>query len=237
MSPMLPPTIDHVAIAVRDRDAACQRWCDRLGAGLAGRSDHPTFRTEQVHFANGGRLELLRPPAAGGGFVADYLDRFGTGVHHVTLKVADLAAAIASIGAAGLGVVDVDRSDPTWQEAFVRPSHVGGLIVQLAESPYTPSEWAERLRLPVEPARDDAASLHGPLLEHDDLDRARHVWTCLGASVTDTPDGLLASWGDAPLTVAVREGPTTRPVGLRMTGTPPLPTDPELGPAVLAPAR
>jgi hypothetical protein len=46
--------------------------------------------------------------------------------------VEDLAGALDVLAAADLDVVDVNLTDDRWQEAFVRPSVVGGLIVQVA---------------------------------------------------------------------------------------------------------
>lgn len=228
-----PVHIDHVAVAVPDLDDAAARWRDQLGGGQQGDSTHPTFRARQYAFANEARLELIAPVAPGQGFVAAYLDRFGVGVHHLTLKVDELDAAIEDVTTAGLEVVDVDRSSRHWQEAFLRPSQVGGLIVQLAQSPHTIEDFAAQLGVALQEPRPDAARLHGPLLEHNDLDVARQVWSTLGADLATTDSGFVASWGDDPLTVAMRTGDRRGPVGVRMTNTTGMPADAVLGAAVL----
>lgn len=226
---------DHVAAAVPSLDAAHARWRDRLGAGdLAGDGPFIGFRNHQYRFGNGGVLELLEPNDDGGAFVARFLDRFGASVHHVTLKVPDLPAALEVLAAEDLPVVDVSLEDERWQESFVRPSAVGGLIVQVAATTLDDVAWAELTGFTMTDPRPDAAALLGPLLQHPDLERARAIWTTLGATVTDVDDDCLeAAWGGAPLTVRIRRGGTAGPVGLRFRGTVPLPSDPELGPAVL----
>jgi methylmalonyl-CoA/ethylmalonyl-CoA epimerase len=237
--PLTDARPDHVAAAVPDFDAADARWRDRLGGSWASwfHNRRAGFRARQLRFRGDAKLELLQPSEvdpSDDNFVRRVLERFGSRVHHVTLKVPDLAAAIATVTAEGLEVVDVFDTDPVWKEAFVRPSLIGGIIVQLAEAHLSDDDWAAAHGQQPEDPRDDGAVLVGPLLQHDDLDRARAVWTTLGATVTvEGPDRLVASWDGAPLSVTVRRGSGARPVGLLFEGAPPLPDDPVLGPAVL----
>lgn len=235
---------DHVAIAVRDAAAALPRWRDHLGGVVAWRFHNPSmFRGTVLRYAGGCYLEILEPSDAderdvslGGpsGFLESFLDRFGPAVHHVTLKVPDLRAAVDAAAAEGLDAVDVDASDPTWQEAFLRPSQIGGLVVQLAATPHTPADQAAAQGTTLPPEPDDGARLLGPRLIHDDLDEASRVWRALGAEVEQRDDQLRVAWDGAPLTVSVVAGPRRAPVGLRLAGTAPRPGDDVLGPAVLA---
>ena len=236
---------DHVAIAVPDVDEALPRWRDTLGGSVQWRFHTPTvFRGAAVQFRNEAFLEMIMPSdakertrQAGGpaGFVNSFLDRFGAGVHHVTLKVPDIEAALVTLEEEGFDTVDVHLDDPGWQEAFLRPSQVGGLVVQVAASNQTNEDFARSQGFEdVPPPPSDGARLLGPQLVHDDLDRARSVWTSLGGTVEQTDDGLLVSWPGEPLTVAVRQGDDRRAVGLRFLDTVPRPADPTLGPPVLA---
>jgi catechol 2,3-dioxygenase-like lactoylglutathione lyase family enzyme len=234
---------DHVAIAVPSVDDALPRWQDALGGTIQWRFHTPTvFRGAALQFTNGAFLEMLMPSdaeertrMAGGpsGFVDTFLDRFGTRVHHVTLKVPDLPAAIEELHAAGLDTVDVSLDEPSWQEAFLRPSQIGGLIVQIASSNRANEDWAAMNdhELPGPPVA--GAQLLGPQLRHDDLDRAAEVWTLLGGTVTGDDDGLLVSWAGEPLTIAIAPGTRPEAVGLRFAGAAPRPSDPTLGPPVL----
>lgn len=237
---------DHVAIAVPDVDGALARWRDTLGGTVQWRFHTPTvFRGAAVQFRNEAFLEILMPSEAeertrdaGGpsGFVTAFLDRFGASVHHVTLKVPEFDQALATLADEGFDTVDVNGDDPHWQEAFLRPSQVGGLVVQVACSDRSNEDWARANGTEVPAPPVDGARLLGPQLVHDDLEEARRVWTALGGTVTEAEDGLLVSWDGEPLTIAVREGDDRRAVGLRFTGTGPRPADPELGPPVLATA-
>lgn len=238
---------DHVAIAVPDLDAALPRWQDTLGGSVQWRFHTPAvFRGVAVQFRNAAFLEMIMPSeaeertrSAGGpsGFVNSFLDRFGAGVHHVTLKVPDIGVALATLDDEGFDTVDVHLDDPHWQEAFLRPSQVGGLVVQIAASDWSNEDWARANGLDdVPPPPGDGARLLGPQLVHDDLDQARAVWTTLGGTVEEADDGLLVSWDGAPLSVAVHPGDDRRAVGLRFLDAVPRPGDPTLGPPVLASA-
>jgi len=237
---------DHVAIAVPSLDDALERWEGTLGGKVQWRFHTPTvFRGAAVQFRGGAFLELLMPSdasertrEAGGpsGFVETFLDRFGSRVHHVTLKVPDLPAALATLEEAGLDAVDVSLDDPNWREAFLRPSQVGGLIVQVASSFNSNEDWAAMKGHELLEPPDDGARLLGPLLHHDDLDRAEEVWTLLGGTVAHDDGGLQVSWPDDPLTIVIRRGARPEAAGLRFTGTAPRPGDPVLGPPVLASA-
>lgn len=227
-------TPDHVAVAVPAIEAAAVRWHDQLSGGWAGpRFELPGagFATRQLRFAGGAKLELLEPLTPNG-FAARFLERFGPRVHHVTLKVADLLAAVARLEDEGYDVVDVSTAQPDWHEGFLRPSQVGGVIVQVAWAGRTDEEWAAEAGLTPELPPDDGPELLGPRLTHPDLDAATRVWAALGAEVDRSTDGLVAGWPGQPLTVRIDVGERPDATGLRFAGTAPLPADATLGPAV-----
>lgn len=229
--------IDHVAVAVPAFEPAAQRWEHDLGGVTVGWFHaRGAFRSRQYRYANDAKLELLVPsdaPGGGDGFLPRFLARFGSRIHHVTLKTPDLLRAIAALEEAGLDVVDVDLTDEHWKEAFLRPSQVGGLIVQVAWEGRGDEEWAAIRGYEIPPSPPDAATLFGPLVRHPDLAAAAALWTTLGAAVHRDDGGLLCRWGDAPLTVRIEEGAPAGPVGLRMDGAPALDADEDLGAAVL----
>lgn len=227
-------TPDHVAVAVPDPRRTHARWGEQLGGGTVSIFGNATFVGRQYRYANGGKLELVSPnpfqaPAT---FLHRFLDRFGTRIHHVTLKVPDVLAAAATVTDAGYDVVDVSVERQGWREAFLRPSEVGGLVVQLAWSPWSDEEWAGHNRVrPTDPA-PHAASLLGPRLAHPDLDAAARVWELLGAQVDRDGDTLTCRWDGAPLAVVVERGEVAGPVSLRMPGADALPHEDGVGPPV-----
>jgi len=227
-------TPDHVAAAVPSIEAAAARWIDHLGGGWLAPAWGPGsgFATRQARFAGGAKLELLEPRSEDG-FAAYFLARHGAGVHHVTLKVPALLPAVATLEDAGLDLVDVSADGDVWHEAFLRPSQVGGLIVQVAWARHGDEAWAAYLGATPEQPRTDAARLLGPRLAHPDLGRAARVWRLLGAEVARDGELLTVRWPDAVLDIEIVEGERAGPLGIRMAGTTPLDADERHGPAVL----
>lgn len=133
--------LDHTAIAVRDMRAAMALYRDLLGGVPNGfeRISHKGFMWLTLRYPNGSQIELLEPLGEAG-FVHNFLDRYGEGVHHMTFIVQDLKRAVERARAAGLRVVDEDYRDPRWQEAFLSPRSAFGTIVQLAQTSLSADE-------------------------------------------------------------------------------------------------
>ena len=234
MADRIDAVLDHVAIAVPDWQIAERRWREQLGGGRSSIGENPIFGSRQLQFRNGAKLELLSPGDEGpDNFVRRFIDRFGTTVHHVTFKVPDLHGALDVVRAAGLDAVDVRDDVDHWKEGFLRPSQIGGLVVQIAETPFDDDDWAAFTGVTRERPDDTAANLLGPLLRHPDLDRARAVWTVLGAEVVQEDAALRCTWPSSPLSVVVEQGDPAGPVALRMLGSGRLPAEDGVGPAVL----
>lgn len=130
------PALDHLGIAVRDLDAACRLYA-ALGLRPEGRE---VVAHEQVEVAMlplaAGRIELLRPTSPASS-VARFLERRGEGLHHIALRVPDLAAAIQRAKAAGLKLVrdDIQVGAGGHRYVFVHPASAGGVLMELVEEP------------------------------------------------------------------------------------------------------
>ncbi len=235
MTPALDAVCDHVAVAVPPGDRAERRWRDELGGGPVSAGDSGVFLARQFRFTGGGKLELLSPSPADPSphnFVRLFLERFGTAVHHVTLKVPALAPALERLEAAGLDVVDVAQHGDVWHEGFLRPKQVGGLVVQVAWSSGSDEDWARRSGFASRPPAPGAPVLLGPRLRHPDLQAARRVWSVLGAEVAPADGGLVCRWPRSPLEVVVEEGAPAGPVALRLRGTASRPAEEGVAPQV-----
>ena len=119
-----PPTIateiDHVAIAVRDLDAAIAFYESALGARLTHRERVERDGVEEALLAVAESFVQLLTPISETSPVAKFLERRGEGLHHIGYRVADCAAAIEHI-ARGRSRVDRRASEAR----FAR--HHGGL--------------------------------------------------------------------------------------------------------------
>ena len=127
--------LDHTAIAVHSIEAALPLYRDVLGGDPQELSHSPEkgFSVLTLRYPNGGGIELIQPLGPSG-FVHDFLERRGEGVHHITFLVDDLQAAVEEAKAAGVRIVDEDYERPEWREAFISPRSANGTIVQLAQT-------------------------------------------------------------------------------------------------------
>lgn len=134
--------IHHVAVIVRDLDAALGVWRDLLGLPvelvLPVASDGVTIAFLPVGES---KIELVCPtdPSTG---VARFLETKGEGFHHVCLEVADLAATLDDLAARGAELVDrAPRRGADGPVAFLHPRTGKGVLIELVEAPGGPA-WA-----------------------------------------------------------------------------------------------
>jgi len=129
---MNPFSLDHVGVAVPSiQDAA------PLFELLTGESCSPVeeLPAQGVDVAWVGSLELLEPRGPESP-VARFLERRGPGLHHLALRVPDVAAALSTFSEAGLELVD-DRPRKGargHRVAFLHPRSTSGVLVELVET-------------------------------------------------------------------------------------------------------
>jgi methylmalonyl-CoA/ethylmalonyl-CoA epimerase len=135
--------IDHVAIAVADRDAAAQDLGGLFGLRAGAREHVASQRTDVAFLHAGGAgdggdgpeaaLEICAP--AGNESLQRFLDKRGPGLHHVCFEVDDLPAALATLKAAGVRLIDeAPRVGARGHlVAFLHPAATGGVLFELCE--------------------------------------------------------------------------------------------------------
>ena len=125
--------VDHVAWATWDVTAHVKLLTDVLGAEFVDGADEPHagFRWLQFQLP-GGKVEVIEPLNTDG-FLYRFLTRRGEGIHHITMYVHDLAAAIEQARTAGYEPVDVNLTNDFWKEAFLSPRETNGVLIQLAQ--------------------------------------------------------------------------------------------------------
>src|SRR5262247_509245 len=99
-------TLDHIGIAVKDLSAALAFYRDALGLDIEGTEDVESQKV-RAHFAPVGeaRLELLEATAPESP-IAKYIDKRGPGLHHITLRVDDIQAALDQLKARSVRMID-----------------------------------------------------------------------------------------------------------------------------------
>ena len=133
--------VERVALAVSDLDAAQAFFETWFGAefdpeehiedmGIRYRPFHLGESTMEI-------LQATRPDSPVGRFLASH---GGPGVHHITLEVDDLDAALSELERRGGRIASRHSYPPgvtfegqIWREAFVHPKDAFGVLLHLAE--------------------------------------------------------------------------------------------------------
>jgi methylmalonyl-CoA epimerase len=128
-------TIDHLGIAVKSL-AAAKGIYQKLGLDV---SPEETVEAEQVRLVmvpvGESRLELLEPTSETS-TIAKFIAKRGEGLHHVSLRVPDLAAAVEKLKKDGVRLVseEIKVGAGGHRYVFVHPASTGGVLLELVEA-------------------------------------------------------------------------------------------------------
>src|SRR5438874_9462958 len=127
-------SIDHLGIAVKSLTAAKAIY-EKLGLTV---SAEETVEQEQVRLVmvpvGESRLELLEATSEDSA-IAKFIAKRGEGLHHVCLRVPDLAAAVARVKKDGVRLVsdEINSGAGGHKSLFVNPASAGGLLAERRE--------------------------------------------------------------------------------------------------------
>jgi methylmalonyl-CoA/ethylmalonyl-CoA epimerase len=128
--------IDHLGVAVKSL-AAARRFYEDLGLEVVGEE---TVEAEQVHLAmvpvGESRIELLEATSPDSA-IARFITKRGEGLHHIALRVSDLAATVERLKRKGARLIseDIKVGAGGHLYVFVHPSSTGGVLLELCEDP------------------------------------------------------------------------------------------------------
>jgi LAO/AO transport system kinase len=129
--------IDHLGIAVESIEGALRFYRDALGMEVAQRE---TVEHERVHTAmlpaGGSRFELLEATDAES-TIAKFLAKRGPGLHHIAMRVPDLAAAAERLKQHGARLLNEPRRGAGGHRyIFIHPASTGGVLLELIEEQF-----------------------------------------------------------------------------------------------------
>jgi methylmalonyl-CoA/ethylmalonyl-CoA epimerase len=127
--------IDHVAIAVRDLDAAVAYYRDTFGAEVVHRERVESDGVEEALIKVAESYIQLLVPVSDDSPVAAYLERRGEGLHHVGYRVADCGVALQAVKDSGGRVID-EAPRPGSRGttvAFIHPKTAFGTLIELVQ--------------------------------------------------------------------------------------------------------
>jgi methylmalonyl-CoA epimerase len=128
-------SIDHLGIAVKSL-AAAKTIYEKLGLDV---SEEETVEQEQVRLVmirvGESRIELLEATSENS-TIAKFIAKSGEGLHHVCLKVPDLAGAVAKLKSDGVRLVseEIKTGAGGHQYVFVHPASTGGVLLELVQA-------------------------------------------------------------------------------------------------------
>ena len=121
---------------VTDLEASRAFYRDALGLEVDAPEDVASQRV-RAHFIPAGEaaLELLEATADDSP-IAKYVGKRGPGLHHITLRVEDIRAALEQLKSRGVRLIDETprRGAHGSLVAFIHPSSAHGVLVELKQS-------------------------------------------------------------------------------------------------------
>ena len=127
--------IDHLGIAVKSL-ATAKTIYEKLGLAISAEEtvEHEKVRLVMVPVGES-RLELLEAMSDESA-IAKFIAKRGEGLHHVCMKVPDLAAAVAKLKKDGVRLVsdEIKTGAGGHRYIFVHPQSAGGVLLELVDS-------------------------------------------------------------------------------------------------------
>lgn len=136
MSDSLLSEIDHVAIAVRDLEAAIAWYAEVFGAVVVHREFVESDGVEEALIGVADSFIQLLTPTHIDSPVQKYLDTRGEGLHHVAYRVDDCAVALEAVKAQGYRVIDQAPrpGSRATTVAFIHPKASFSTLIELVET-------------------------------------------------------------------------------------------------------
>ena len=132
---MLLTEIDHVAIAVRDLEAAIDYYKRAFGAEVEHRETVESDGVEEALLKVAESYIQLLTPTTPESPVAKAIEKRGEGLHHIGYRVRDCAEALAAMIAAG--ATPIDKAPRPGSRgttvAFMHPKGSFGTLLELVQ--------------------------------------------------------------------------------------------------------
>ena len=127
--------INHIGIAVKSLEESIPYYRDNLGMSFAGIE---TVAEQKVRVAilqvGESKIELLEAMSEDSP-IAKFIEKNGSGIHHIAYEVADIEAAIAKLLSEGVRMIDEKPRCGAHDTriAFLHPKSSGGVLTELCQ--------------------------------------------------------------------------------------------------------
>jgi methylmalonyl-CoA epimerase len=127
--------LDHLGIAVRSL-ADAKAIYEKIGLPLSSEEVVPGEKVRVVMVPVGEtRLELLEP-TSDDSVIAKFIAKRGEGLHHISIRVPDLEAAVQRLKSSGTRLVseEIKIGAGGHRYVFIHPSRSAGVLIELVEA-------------------------------------------------------------------------------------------------------
>lgn len=130
-----PKKIAHIGIAVKSLNQTLPFYTDHLGLEL---EKVETVESEKVNIAflkiGETRIELLEP-IEDSSPIHKFIESKGEGIHHIALKVDNLASRIKSLMSSGIRMINEQPKIGANESliSFIHPKSTNGVLIELCE--------------------------------------------------------------------------------------------------------
>ena len=132
---MKPTVVDHIGIAVKSIDESLKFWEETLGIHCHGVEEVAEQKVKTAFLPLGDtEVELLEGTSEESP-VSKFIAAKGEGIHHLAIRVPDLAVALEELKAKGVRLIDEKPRMGAGgaKIAFVHPKASGGVLLELSE--------------------------------------------------------------------------------------------------------
>ena len=124
---------DHAGVATDDADALADTYTALLGCEIAHEEEFDGMKVVFLDLGNG-YFELLEPLESSGA-IASYLERNGSGIHHLALATEDIEGALETARDHDVRLIDESPRGGAWGHdvAFLHPESTGGVLLEFVQ--------------------------------------------------------------------------------------------------------
>jgi methylmalonyl-CoA/ethylmalonyl-CoA epimerase len=122
---------DHVGVATDDGESLAALYETAFDLPVAHEEEFDGLRVRFLALDTG-YFELLEPLPDADGAIPRYLQRHGSGIHHIALRTDDIHETQSDARDAGIELIDDSPRQGAWGHdvAFCHPDSTGGVLVE-----------------------------------------------------------------------------------------------------------
>jgi len=130
--------INHIGIAVQSIEATLPFYKNTFGMEFLEEEEIPAMKIKIAMLKIGeSKIELLQPTSEDS-YIAKFLEKNGSGIHHIAYETDDIDAEIEKLTAQGIKMIDEKPRCGAHgtRIAFIHPKSSNGVLTELCQTKY-----------------------------------------------------------------------------------------------------